>query len=162
MHSDFEIEKRDGKLTEISREIFTEQFAMLGDGKWKIRFDPAKDGYKATRYRYYFGVVLSAILTQAGHLLQITDMSSGERRRMRNTTELHTYMKWKYNLVWIMVGETAMPSAGTTTDLNDTEFIQKFQEQIMSDHANPPYNVDFVDEDEWKSMVKSGDWHGKR
>ena len=162
MHSDFEIEKRNGRITETSREIFKEQFDLLGDGKWKIRFDPAKDGYTATRYRYYFGCILSAILSQAGHLLQITNMTTGDRRRMRNTTELHTYMKWKYNLVWIMVGETAMPSAGTTTELNDREFIANFMEQIISDHAGPPYNVDFVEEDEWKAMLKSGEWYGRK
>lgn len=155
MTAKFQVQKRDGKMSQASKEIFAEQWAALPDGDLDVQMSEAK-AYRPTRYKWYFGHVLSEILNQAGHLLQITNTKTGEVRRMRNTTELHTFLKWKYNLVWVMVGDIAMPEAGTTTDLSDSEFIANFQERIMSDFAGPPWNVEFVDEDEWKSILEAG------
>lgn len=146
-------------MAEPSREVFRDQWDLLEPGDYTFEINKAS-GYRPTRYKYYFGSVLTSILKQAGHLMQITNPKTGEVRRMHNTTELHQFFKWKYNLVWIMVGETAMPQAGTTTDLTDGEFINRFQEQIMADYAGPPWNVCFVDEEEWKALLKSGQWAG--
>ena len=153
----FDIEKSNGVLANHSREIFKEQFDSLGDGKYTILISPAK-GYRPSRYKYYYDSVLWQILNEAGKHYLIVNPSTGEERNPVNTTELHECMKAIYNPVMLSVNGKSRVIAGTTTDLNDSEFIKGFMEQIIADHSGPPYLIEFISYEDWKGLHAANAW----
>lgn len=159
MSSRVHFEKSNGKLTQAAREILAEQFAALPDGWHTNDITPGRRGYTPTRYRFYHDVILWCILTQAGRFYRITNPSTGEERIPRNTAELHECIKAIYNPVILITpnGKTRV-IAGTTTDLTDSEFIEQFQEQIVADHSQDPYLVEFVDIETWRAKHNDGTW----
>jgi hypothetical protein len=152
------VEKQNGNLTAKSKEILIEQIRALGNGFWTVQATEARQGYSTTRYKWYFGCVLPLILDNAARYYRIVNPKTGEQREPRNTTEIHQCMKAIYNPIILTVGDKTRVIAGTTTDLNDREFIQEFQEQIIADHSGPPYNIEFLSRQEWAELVKSGMW----
>ena len=147
------IEKRTGKLTEQSRNVFKDWFESLGDGFHIVDSKPSEGRYTPTRYKYYFAEVMTAILSQAGRFYRMVNPGTGEERLPRNTAELHDCMKAIYNPIVLNVEGKSRVIAGTTTDLNDRDFIGTFLEQIIADHSGPPYLVDIMDYDTWKDMA---------
>lgn len=153
----FHITKNEGhNYTGQSREIMAEQFGGLPEGRYKVTVEEDKPGgYTATRYRFYFGVVLAAILEACRDMFQIIDHATGERKPLRNTTDLHEALKMMYNPISVITPHGAFTTGGTTTSLNDREFIGQFMEQIQADFSQAPYNVNFVDADEWRAAMKA-------
>jgi len=156
MTSIFYIRKANAALTGNSREILREQFGGLADGQYKITIQEAGTGYeKPTRYKYYFGVVLTAILEKCAGRFQVINPRTGETAPPRTTTDIHEIMKVVYNPVIIITPHGATNSGGTTTNLNDRDFIGEYMETIMADFSAPPYNVEFLDAEEWKERQKA-------
>lgn len=158
MSAKFHIEKQAGVFTSKSRDALKEQFNALEDGEYEILIAPKK-GYKATRYKWYFDCVMWQILCEAGRYYRIVNPNTGEERTPVSTVELHTCMKAIYNPVTLTIGNKTRVIAGTTTDLNDREFLVEYLEQIIADHSGPPYNIQFVTYEEWKSLHASNSWH---
>lgn len=158
MSSRINIEKQSGRLTAQTKDELIEQIRALEDGPWTVDITPGKRGYTPSRYKFYFSCVLWQILTTAGRFYRIVNPQTGEEREPRNTQELHECMKAIYNPVVLNVGGKSRVIAGTTTDLTDSEFIGQYLEQIVSDHAGPPYLVEFIDYEHWKELCKTGQW----
>lgn len=159
MSAKFTIETDGVTFTEKSRKELKEQFGMLPSGRYEVSITPAKDRYTASRYKYYFDCVLWQILNEAGKHYLIVNPKTGEERNPVNTTELHECMKAIYNPVMLTVNGKSRVIAGTTTDLNDTEFIKKFMEQIIADHSGPPYLIEFISYEDWKGLHAANAWH---
>ena len=160
MSAKFQIEKDDaGKFTPESLHVHKEQMGLLAAGKkYDVLVTPAK-GYRPKRYAYYFDSVLWQILNEAGKHYLIVNPSTGEERNPVNTTELHQCMKAIYNPVMLSVNGKSRVIAGTTTDLNDSEFIKGFMEQIIADHSGPPYLIEFISYEDWKGLHAANAWH---
>ena len=63
MTSIFYITKHATGFYPQSTEVLRDQFGGLGEGQYKVTVEDAKEGrYTGTRYKYYFGHVLPAIL----------------------------------------------------------------------------------------------------
>ena len=159
MSAKFRIEKDEsGKFTERSRKDHKEQMDALAPGTYEVSIIRAKEKYSPTRYKYYFSSVLFQILHDAGRFYRIVNPSTGEEREPQNTTELHECMKAIYNPVILNVGGKSRVIAGTTTDLNDRDFISSFLEQIIAEHSGPPYNIEFVSYEDWKGLHAANGW----
>lgn len=146
------IEKVNGKLKPESADVYREAWNEMPDGWYKVIFEAQKRGYTPTRYKYYFAHVLETILLTCGNRFEIMD---GETfRKARNTQEIHEALKMKYNPVLVRTpfGAFAMPSS--TTGLTDSEFINQFEETIISEFAAPPFGCDFMDRESWAEMMK--------
>lgn len=143
-------------MTDKSRREFSEIWTALPDGRYTITIETSGKGYRPTRYKYYFDSVLFEALRQAGRYFRITNMETGEQRQPRDTNELHEIMKAIYNPVTVEAARRVFIMPGTTTDLNDRDFIGNFLEQIMSDLSGPPYLVEFVDYEGWKALRRAG------
>lgn len=156
MTSQFYIEKRGGNVTPGSRRVFKEQFDASPDGWLKITIEESKTGkYTPTRYKYYFGHVLTVILEKCAHRFLIVDHNTGEQRTSRNTSEIHEALKFMYNPVTVITPKGAFTTGGTTTALPDRDFIGEYTEAILADFSLPPYNCDFRDIEDWKEDVKA-------
>lgn len=152
----FQVQKVGERFTEASREIMREQFGTLEQGDYKVTIEAAKPKrYNATRYKYYFGHVMATILDKAGDNFQILNPMTGETKRPANTTDLHECMKMMFNPVIIVTPRGAYNSAGTTTSLSDTEFINEYIENIMAFFSSAPYHIEFMEREEWNEMMKS-------
>lgn len=156
MPAQFNIEKQGGQMPPKSRLDFRQAWNALPDGEYRITIEPAGKSYRPSRYKYYFDSVLFEILRQAGRHFRVTNPATGEIREVRETAELHEIMKMTYNPVTVQAGSRLFNLPGTTTELNDREFIGTYLEQIMSEHAGPPYLVDFVDYEGWKALRRAG------
>lgn len=114
----------------------SETLSELKDGHYNVFFTEFRK--TPSRYKFYWGYVLPAILLQAGHLFQI------DGQDVRSTNQLHEILKAIYNSGTVLdttTGQTMRVSISTTT-LNDDQFINQFQERIMSDFAQE-YGVEF-------------------
>jgi len=152
----FHITTHEGKFTGQSREILKEQFAELSDGQWKITVQKSEHGkFTPTRYKYYFAAVMTAILEKCAGRFQIIDHSTGEQKPPRSTSDIHEIMKGWYNPVTIITPKGSFTSGETTTGLSDRDFIGGFLETILAEFSGPPYNVEFLDYDEWREMMKA-------
>ena len=95
------------------------------------------------RYRYYFGYVLTKILHTG---LYLYPNAIGKLVKATNTAQIHELMKFKYNPILTVdpaTGEMIKLGGGTTTVISDTEFISKYQEQIIADHSGEPFFIEF-------------------
>ena len=152
----FYVTKAGGKFYAQSTAVLREQFGDLPDGEHKVTVEPFERGkYTATRYRYYFGVVLAAILEKCSKLFGTLDRSTGELIPCRNVTALHEHMKLKYRPVTIITPQGAFVVPGSSTDYSDREFYTEFMDQIMADFSQHPYGVEFVDPETWKAQCKA-------
>lgn len=157
MSAKFTIETDGVAFTGKSRKELKEQFGALTLGRYDVLITPAK-GYRPTRYKYYYDSVLWQILNEAGKHYLIVNPSTGEERNPVNTTELHECMKAIYNPVMLSVNGKSRVIAGTTTDLNDSEFLGKYLEQIIADHSSPPYLIEFISYQDWKELHRANAW----
>lgn len=122
---------------QFSSPRFLEYLKNLPDGQYEVQIQPLRK--TPGRYKFYRGFVLPAILVQVGHLFII----DGEP--ITSTDQLHEILKAKYNRGTFLdtsTGETL--SIGMSTRiLNNDQFINRYQEMIMSDFADHPYYVEF-------------------
>ena len=138
-----------------SREIMAEQFSLLGQGRYRVVIEKVGAYERPTRYKFYFGVVMAAILEKCADRFQIINPRTGETSPPRTTEDVHEIMKAIYNPVTILTPKGATNSGGTTTNLSDGEFIREYMEAIMAEFSAPPYNVEFKDADEWRAEMKA-------
>lgn len=158
MSAKFTIETDGITFTDKSRTTLKEQFSALTVGRYDVSITPAKEGYRPTRYKHYFDCILWQILNEAEHHYLIVNPSTGEQRHPANTTEMHECMKAIYNPVTLTVGNRTRVIAGTTTDLNNKEFLGEYLEQIIADHSGPPYNIEFISYQDWKELHRANAW----
>lgn len=118
-----------------------EAIQTLKDGHYNVYFTEFRNS--VSRYKFYWGYVLPAILIQAGHRFQI------DGQPIRSTNQLHEIMKAIYNSGKVLDTNTGaiIRVSITTTTLNDDQFINSFQERIMSDFTSE-YGVIFDWDDE--------------
>lgn len=159
MSAKFHIEKIAGKFTIDSRVLLKEQFDQLLDGHHTVMIEPGKVGYKASRYKYYFDCLMWQLLNEAATHYRFVNPDTGEERKPVNTTEMHVIMRAIYNPVILVAGNKTRVIAGSTTDLNDREFIGDYSERIISDHSGPPFNIEFVSYEDWKGLHAANGWH---
>lgn len=151
----FQITRTETDFSGASREIMKEQFRSLEAGQYKVTIEKVEHGkYTPTRYKYYFASVMAAILEKCQDKFSITDHFTGEEHPPRSTTDIHEIMKLLYNTITVMTPKGAFTSGGTTRALSDREFIGEYMEFIMADFSLPPYNVEFMEYEEWKEAMK--------
>lgn len=143
-----------GKVTPETRKDFAGAILSLSDGWHKATIEEVRRGYTYTRYKYYFGHVLKTILLTVGKRFQILDGDTW--RPVRDTSEIHAGMKMKYNPVIMQTpfGNFTVPDSSTS--LSDREFINEFEEQIISDFSAPPFGCEFMSREEWAHFMKNG------
>ena len=151
----FQITRTETDFSGASREIMKEQFRSLKAGQYKVTIEKVEHGkYTATRYKYYFASVLAAILEKCQNRFSITDHFTGEEHPPRTTADIHEIMKLLFNTITVVTPKGIFTSGGTTRALSDREFIGEYMETIISEFSLPPYNVEFVDYEEWKAAMK--------
>lgn len=150
------IRKRNGRMLLHDRELFHHEWSSLEDGDYHIVIKKATKG--TSRNKFYWDCVLWCILSQAGEYFRL-----GERAP-RTEEDIHLVLKYKYNpidLIDTTTGEiTRIP--GTTRDLTDTDFIGKYEEQIIADFSQAPFLVDFPTFEQWVDMIKNDEWHARK
>lgn len=156
MSNRFDIEKQNGIMPAKSRQEFRDQWDKLPDGQYTVTIEATGKSYRPTRYKYYFDSVMFEIIRQAGRHFRVTNPNTGEIRQVTDTKEMHEIMKGIYNPISVQVGRQILVMPGTTTELNDREFIGNYLEQILADMGGPPYLVEFVDYEGWKALRRSG------
>lgn len=157
MSAIFEVRIKEGGLSDIDKSIFRKEFDSLEDGRYKVCFERRKSN--CTRYRYYFDAVLSFALPAAAKVFKVIE--KGEERPIRNTQELHEIVKGIFNPVLVINPETGeqILKGGTTTSLTDSEFINEYLEKVIAYFASEPFEVVFVDYQEWGQLYSEGNWY---
>lgn len=140
------------QFTGQSREILKEQFEALEQGRYKVVIEKVGAYERPTRYKFYFGVVMAAILEKCADRFQIINPRTGETSPPRTTEDIHEIMKAMF---MIMTPKGVTNSGGTTTNLSDRDFINEYSEEIMAEFSSPPYNVEFLDPDTWRETMKA-------
>lgn len=138
-----------------SRDILKEQLGALEPGRYKVVIEKVGAYKRPTRYKFYFSVIMAAILEKCSDRFQIINPRTGETSPPRTTADIHEIMKAMFNPVIIMTPKGATNSGGTTTNLSDRDFINEYSEMIMSEFSSPPFNVEFLDPDEWREIMKT-------
>lgn len=158
MTSVIHIEKRDNLPTAESVRQWAEVVKSLPPDGWlKITIEEVRRGYTPTRYKYYFAHVLEVILHTVGRMFEVMDGS--EFRPARNTAEIHDCLKLKYNPVFVRTPFGGGTIAGSTTGLSDIEFINQYEETIISEFSGAPFYCEFMMRDEWSAWMKNGKKH---
>lgn len=113
-------------------------------GSYRITIHPTTGFDYKTRYKYYFGHILKAI-EQAEIFV---DNATGE---VLSTERIHEQMKFLFNpnIVVNQKNNSLTIVGGSTTSMNDAEFIEEFEEQVLMLFSQPPYYIDFKDRTEW-------------
>jgi hypothetical protein len=137
-----------------TRDIMREQFGALEAGRHKVVIEKVGAYEQPSRYKFYFGVIMAAILEECADRFQIINPRTAETSPPRTTEDVHEIMKAMYNPVMIMTPKGVTNSGGTTTNLNDRDFIGEYSEEIMADFSQPPYNVEFRDIEDWRAEMK--------
>lgn len=146
------IRKENGKLIHASREILKEAIEEIPDGQARIVIEAGAKPYTKTRYKYYFAHVLETILLTCGQRFEILD---GEKfRPARDVEEIHEALKMKYNPVIVRTPFGAYTMPASTRNLSDRDFIEAYEEQIISEFAAYPFGCDFMTREEWAEQMK--------
>jgi hypothetical protein len=146
------IEMHSGKVTGDTRKDFAEAVNSLPDGWHKVVIEPVRRGYTATRYKYYFGHVLQTILLTCAHHFKVVD--GDNMRPARDTAEIHEVLKQRYNGIAIQTPFGIYITSNSTTNLNDRDFIVRFEEAIIQEFQDLPYGCEFMHRDEWAEIMK--------
>lgn len=148
------IRKENGRLDPVSREIVLEAIRNAPDGRYDLILQGRPEGYSATRYRYYFGHIVTAILLTCSEKFRIV-APNGEMRTPQTVEEMHEVLKFYYNPVTIITPKGHFTTGKSTTGISDRDFVQTYLESIMADFSQPPYNVEFITREEWAEIMKS-------
>jgi hypothetical protein len=156
MISRFNIQRHDTDFTQQSRLVMRDQFSALPPGEYTISIEPAKQSrYTSSRYKYYFGHILPCILEKCAARFRMINPRTGEESSPRNTSDLHECLKMMFNPVTVITPNGAFNTPGTTTALSNQEFINEFMELIFSYFSSDPYNVEFLDREDWNAEMKA-------
>lgn len=162
--------KRDainGKVNWIAESFLALKNTMvsLPDGMFKIFIQQVKrtGGW---RYKFHFGHVLPMICEYMNRngINQVIDPGTGEALPIDIDT-LHEYHKQVFNPGLVKNLLKRKDANGiikeyltvplSTTKLNDGEFINRFEEQIISTYANE-YGIEFLSRDEFRQYFEDG------
>lgn len=150
------VRKRSGRMLPIDKEAFAHEWAALEDGDYHFVIKKATKG--TSRNKFYWDCVLWCILSQAGEYFRLGDHPP------RTEADIHLVLKFKYNpieMIDVTTGEvTRIP--GTTRDMTDSDFIGKYEEQIIADFSQPPFLVEFPTFEQWVDMIKNDEWHDRK
>jgi hypothetical protein len=160
MQGKIDIQKKDGKMTSESRVLLAKYWDEQPDGDYEWLIKRTTSG--SSRYKFYFDAVMYSILVQAGHFFQMVVFVDGKpvTRLAETVQDIHLIMKMKYNpmeIVDIDTGEAHRVPCSTTV-MNDSDFIGRYEEQIIADFSGPPWFVDFITFDQYKELKKKAEW----
>lgn len=143
-----------------------QEFFRIPAGAYQLVIKEVK-AHRSSRYKYHFGYVLPLIveyMNQQG-INQILDPGTGELLAMDVDT-LHDYHKQVFNpcLVKNLLGKKNINGVEpeyitvplSTTKLSDGEFINRYEEEIISTYADK-YGLEFMGRDEWSDRMKAGE-----
>lgn len=145
-----------------SRNALKEAF-RLPVGVYKLVLSKVK-AIKNSRYKYHFAHVLPMIVEYMNRkgISQILDPMTGELLPI-DVDNLHNYHKQVYNpcLVKNLLkkpdarGNTPefIPIPMSTTKLSDGDFIDTYEERIISEYANT-YGIEFLSREEYNLLAK--------
>lgn len=148
------IETVSGRVTPRTRPEFADVVRSLPDGFYRVVIERVRDGYRKSRYKYYWAHVLPVILYTCQDMIEVMK-EEGTFRPVRNTNEIHELLKMKYCPVFIKTPVGVFQAPKSTTELSDSSFIGQFEEAIMAEFSNPPFNCEFMHRDEWAEMMKN-------
>lgn len=145
-----------GKVA-FGRSLLAEKIRGADDGDYDIIIKKATTG--SSRYAYYFDAVMYDLLMQAGHHFRFSGGAPIETEE-----QLHTVMKMLYNPTNIVDPNTGevFKTPMSTTGMTDRDFIQEFEQQIIADFSQPPYNVEFISFDQWVESRTKGTWNERK
>jgi len=138
-----------------SKAILREQFEALEAGRFKVVIDRVGAYERPSRYKWYFSVLMASILHKCADRFQIQNPRTGETSPPRTTADIHEIMKAIYNPVIVITHKGVTNSGGTTTNLSDSDFINEYSEEIMAEFSAPPFNVEFLDPETWREIMKA-------
>lgn len=114
-------------------------------GLW--RFVCSKPRKYHTRYKYYFGHVVK--------LLEQENIFFDDRGNARDSAGIHDMLKKMFNPTLVQEENGAIvEKGGTTTTLDDNEFVRFYEPQIIAFFSQEPFYVPFTDRDEWIIEMK--------
>lgn len=147
-----------------TRSAFKEIF-NVDPGMYQITIKKQKI-YRGSRYKYHFGHVLLVMVTyfHQHNINPIIDLLSGESMPI-DVEQLHDFHKQIFNpcLAENILGRQNangevpkfIPVPMSTTKLSDSEFIERYEEEIMATYANK-YAITFWGRDEFAEKCKEG------
>lgn len=158
----------DGGGTKWAAESYTalkKAFEGLGDGMFKIFIQQVKrpGGW---RYKYHFGHVLPMIVEYMNRkeINVLHDPLTGESIPI-DIDSLHNYHKQMFNPALIKnvlnrknangIAPEFIPIPNTTTKMNDGDFINRYEEEIISTYANQ-YGIEFLSREEYRVYFEDG------
>lgn len=165
----FQIQKENGRLTPISKELLREWVDNLPEGWHEVTSEQKKGAlgnYSPTRYKYYFDCVLTLALPAASrfYFWGVREGKKYIQKPLKNVEDLHEYLKAKYNSVQVIDAATGeyRETAMSTTQMNDRDFIHRFLEQILLDFSSHPFCVDIPSREDWRDMHTAHQWREYR
>ena len=132
MTTKIKINKGQYRLTDESRQTLIDTIRGLSEGEYDILIKPKNTRFSATRYKYYFDCVLAIILENCSQHYRIVNPETAEMVEPTSTEQMHEIMKVVYCSTVYVIGGVARAIAGSTRDLSNTDFYQKYLEQIIS------------------------------
>lgn len=142
-----------------------ETFQSLEEGMYKIFIQKVKRS-GGWRYKYHFGHVLPLIVEfmNRNEINQILDPMTGELIPIDVQT-LHDYHKQMFNPALVKNTLKKKDARGnvpeyiavpmTTTKMSDGDFINRFEEEIISTYANK-YGICFLSREDFKQYFEDG------
>ena len=115
--------------------------------------------YRGTRTKYHFGHVLNEICSflNSSRKNLLLDSSSGELIEW-DTETLHSYHKSKFNSCLapdiIGKGQNFISIPTSTKNLNDTEFINMYEEEII-EYYSSKFAIEFMSREDYAAFMKS-------
>lgn len=155
MNAAFEIIKRNGDLTSESKAYLRQSINELIEGKFYNVVIKSNSIKRNSRYKYYWSFLIKiavAYYNKCGKY-QIEDMNSGEVRLLDDVS-FHEALKRKFNPVIIQFADTKIMKGGTTTTLNDDEFIKRYEHEIIEMLASD--GVPLIDRDDYCQYRNDG------
>lgn len=153
------------KLADQSRYALKKTFDDMGEGMYKVFIQEVKrvGGWK---YRFHFGHVLPMIVEymNRNEINQLIDPTTGELTPIDVDT-LHEYHKQIFNPALIKNVLKKKDTRGnvpefivvpmTTTKMSDGDFINRYEEEIISTYSNQ-YGIEFLSREEFRLHFEEG------
>lgn len=150
------IRKRQGKMLLFDKDLLAKTWGDFEDGDYHFIIKKATRG--TSRNKFYWDCVLWCILYQAGDFFIV----DGKPPQVED--DIHLVLKLKYcpvDVVDTVTGEiTRVP--GSTRTMTDSDFIGKYEEQIIADFSSPPFLVEFPTFEQWVDMIKKDEWYDRK
>jgi hypothetical protein len=99
-----------------------------------------------TRYKYYFGHVIPVI--------QDAQLFVDENGAINDPRIIHQGLKNHFNRIVQLSGDQFSMHGGSTADMSDGDFIQKYEEQVIAFFSQQPYYLEFLTREQWAQQRK--------